>query len=535
MVFSIPFFSGGIASGRVWALAFLAASLFFFASTPRFCLADSLPGTPDASVVQAAGGESPGRHSPEQAADSAQTEGGHGAIAGYDPHATPHLVWILPFVALLLCIAILPLVHKTEKWWERNSSKLIVALAMSGVTCLYYLFRENGFHAPPGLPSLLTLLEHAVLLDYVPFIVLLLSLYTISGGIHLRGDIPAHPLTNVALLGIGSVLSNLIGTTGASMLLIRPLLNINKERHKVRHTVIFFIFLVSNIGGSLTPIGDPPLFLGYLRGVPFFWTLKLFPEWLFCTVILLFVYYLWDTFEYRRESREDLALDESIREPIAVDGKRNFYLLVGVVLAVVFLVPGQTLPGTAWVVPAYLREAVQLALAGLSLAITPRGARQANEFNFTAIGEVACLFIGIFIAMQVPVEFLKIRGASMGLSEAWQFFWATGMLSSFLDNAPTYVVYYSTAGALDFPAGVEVLSGLKDVANGTISAALLKAISCGAVFMGAMTYIGNGPNFMVKSIAEQSGVKMPSFFGYMAYSLAVLFPLFLLVTWIFFV
>ncbi len=459
---------------------------------------------------------------------------GHVEIPGYDPHAVPHLVWILPFVALLFCIAILPLIHKTEKWWEHNSSKLTVALVLAGVTCLYYLFRDNGFHAAPGLPSLLTMLEHAVLLDYVPFIVLLLSLYTISGGIHLRGDIPAHPLTNVALLGIGAVVSNLIGTTGASMLLIRPLLNINKERHKVQHTVIFFIFLVSNIGGSLTPIGDPPLFLGYLRGVPFFWTLKLFPEWLFCTAILLFVYYLWDTYEHRLERKEDLELDESINEPIRVDGKRNFLLLVGVVLAVVLLVPGQTLPGTAWEVPVYLREGVQLALAAVSLAITPKGVRQANEFSFTAIGEVACLFIGIFIAMQVPVEFLKIQGAAMGLREAWQYFWASGSLSSFLDNAPTYVVYYSTAGSLPVPPGVEVLSGLKDVAGGTISAALLKAVSCGSVFMGAMTYIGNGPNFMVKSIAEQSGVKMPSFFGYMAYSLAILFPLFLLVTWVFF-
>ncbi len=507
--------------------AFLILVLLFCWTGPGVGLADVPVETTEEISVSA--------QTPVQAASESQHAGnGHADIPGYDPHVVPHPFWILPFAVLLLCIAILPLVHKTEKWWEHNSSKLIVALAIAGVTCLYYLFRENGFHATPGWPSLLALLEHAVLLDYVPFIVLLLSLYTISGGIHLRGDIPAHPFTNVVILGIGALLSNLIGTTGASMLLIRPLLNINKERHKVRHTVIFFIFLVSNIGGSLTPIGDPPLFLGYLRGVPFFWTLKLFPEWLCCTVILLFVYYLWDTFEYRRESREDIALDESIREPIAVDGKRNFYLLVGVVLAVVFLVPGQTFPGTAWVVPAYLREAVQLVLAGLSLAITPRGARQANEFNFTAIGEVACLFIGIFIAMQVPVEFLKIRGAEMGLSEAWQFFWATGMLSGFLDNAPTYVVYYSTAGALDFPAGVEVLTGLKDVAHGTISAELLKAISCGAVFMGAMTYIGNGPNFMVKSIAEQSGVKMPSFFGYIVYSVAVLFPLFLLITWIFF-
>lgn len=445
----------------------------------------------------------------------------------------PHIAWMLPFVGLLLSIALLPLLRATHRWWERNSSKLAVALGLATVTGLYYLLRDNGFHAEPGVASLLQVIDHAVLRDYIPFIVLLFSLYTISGGINVSGDIPAHPLTNVAILLIGALLASFIGTTGAAMLLIRPLLQINSERHRVTHTVIFFIFLVCNIGGCLLPIGDPPLFLGYLRGVPFLWTLRLAAEWITCTALVLAVYYVWDTIEHRREGRSDLERDERVRVRFRISGKRNLWLLGGVVLAVGVLVPNRALPVLGWQVPdLYVREAVQLALAGLSLWITPRGVRRMNNFNFTAILEVAALFIGIFITMQVPIEFLSIRGAELHLTEPWQYFWASGALSSFLDNAPTYVVYFSAAGALH-AAGAEVMHGV-ETATGTIAIPLLKAISCGSVFMGAMTYIGNGPNFMVKSIAEQSGVKMPSFFGYMAYSIAILIPVFLFVTWLFF-
>ncbi len=453
-------------------------------------------------------------------------------VAHGDPVASPPLAWVLPFVALLLCIALLPLISRTEHWWERNRNKLKIALALATLTCLHYLLRGHGFHGTePGMDTLKKMLEHAVVSDYIPFIVLLFSLYTISGGINLRGNLPAHPLTNTAILGVGALLASFIGTTGAAMLLIRPLLQINAERRHVRHTVIFFIFLVANIGGSLLPIGDPPLFLGYLRGVPFLWTLDLWPQWLTCCAALLAVYFVWDTVAHRRETPRDIRLDERRHEALALRGAHNFLFLLGVVLAVALLVPGKTFPGTAWVVPPLLREAVQLALVGIAWMVTSSATRRANGFNFVAIGEVACLFIGIFITMMPAIELLQINGAELGLTRPWHFFWATGSLSSFLDNAPTYVVFFETAGAL--PASAEAMSSVA-TATGAISIPLLTAISCGAVFMGAMTYIGNGPNFMVKSIAEQAGVKMPSFFGFMVYSGAVLLPLFFLITMIHF-
>lgn len=453
-------------------------------------------------------------------------------------HEAPNLIWILPFVILLLCIAILPLMHSTEEWWEKNSSKLLVAGLLAVVTSIYYVMRANGFHdAAPGLDSLKLVLNHAVIADYIPFIVLLFSLYTISGGINLSGDIPAHPITNTAIIGIGTLLASFIGTTGVAMLLIRPLLQINSERTHIKHTVIFFIFLVCNIGGSLLPIGDPPLFLGYLRGVPFLWTFHITAQWAVCSGAVLIVYFIWDSVAYSKEDKLDLALDEAIKEPVRLRGTSNFILLLGVVLAVALLVPGKPFLNTSWIIPNFLREGVQIGLAILSMVITQREVRKANDFNFVAIGEVACLFIGIFITMQVPIEILNIKGAELGLQDPWHFFWATGILSGFLDNAPTYVVYFSTAGALPIPDGVAVLSGLDFGAgtfDGQIAVDLLKAISCGAVFMGALTYIGNGPNFMVKSIAEQNGVKMPSFFGYMAYSIGVLIPIFVIITFIFF-
>jgi len=314
------------------------------------------------------------------------------------------------------------------------------------------------------------------------------------------------------------------------MLLIRMLLQTNSERKRVTHTVIFFIFIVSNIGGSLLPIGDPPLFLGYLRGVPFFWTLCLWKEWALAVGVLLVVYLVWDTMAYRREAPADIARDLTRVQPIRVIGKVNFLWLLLVIAAVATLIPGNPLPGTHWPTPPFVREAVLLVLVGLSFATTPHGLRHANHFNFTAIGEVACLFIGIFVTMQVPLEILNVRGGQLGLVSPPQFFWATGSLSSFLDNAPTYVVFFQTANALTHAAGPGILQLLD---GNYIRCDLLAAISLGAVFMGAMTYIGNGPNFMVKSIAEQRGVKMPSFLGYMLYSVAILIPLFLIVTVVF--
>jgi len=486
------------------------------------------------------------------------------AFSSPDPYV-PSALWVWPFVAILLAIALLPLIPRTHHWWESNRNKFLVSLVLAACTLAYYHGRGTGVHAshshnseehgaptsaaahsdslatapaagvprtPPGWPTVKAVLHHAVLVEYVPFIVLLFSLYVITGGIVVRGDIRATPAINTAILATGGLLASFIGTTGAAMLLIRFLLKTNSERARKVHTIIFFIFIVANIGGCLLPIGDPPLFLGYLLGVEFFWTLRLWREWALMLGMLLVIYYFWDRWAYRHEAPEAIARDEAERQPMQVDGLHNVLYLLGVLFAVATLDPSKAFPGTSWHAPPYLREGVQLAMAGLSLLSTPQLLRRENQFNYRAIGEVACLFIGIFVTMQVPIEILQLRGPQLGLREPWHFFWATGLLSSFLDNAPTYVVYFETAGTLR-PPGMPLLYNLM-TATGTIAAPLLAAVSCGAVFMGANTYIGNGPNFMVKSIAEQSGVKMPSFFGYMAYSGGILIPLFVLVTLIFF-
>ena len=444
----------------------------------------------------------------------------------------PHILWILPFVALLLSIALFPLIPKTSHWWEHNRNKLLVAIILSIVTFLYYLLRERGFHSEPGFSAVISVISHSVFSDYIPFIILLFSLYTISGGINLSGDVPARPLTNTALIGIGGILASFIGTTGASMLLIRPILQINSERRNVKHTVIFFIFLVSNCGGLLLPLGDPPLFLGYLRGVPFLWTLNLIPQWAIAISYLLILYFIFDSIQYSKEAMKDIILDKTRIQSLKLTGNRNLFLLLGVVFAVAFLVPGQKFPGTNWVIPGiYLRETSLLILALISMKWTPKEPRERNQFNFVAIAEVACLFIGIFITMQVPIEILQIKGPELGFIKSWQFFWASGILSSFLDNAPTYVVYFTTAGSLN-PQGMPILQQVL-TETGAIAIPLLTGVSLGSVLMGANTYIGNGPNFMVKSIAEQSGIKMPSFFGYMIYSICILFPLYFIIQFLF--
>ncbi len=456
--------------------------------------------------------------------------GGHGDV--------PSLAAITPFVIILLCIALLPLIHKTEHWWHHNKNKLIVSAVLAAITLAYYLLRGTGFGhgehaAAAGLSTVLSVLNHAVFGEYIPFIILLFSLYTICGGIQLRGDLKAKPITNTAFLACGAVMASFVGTTGASMLLIRPVLQTNQERKYVKHTVIFFIFLVSNIGGCLLPIGDPPLFLGFLKGVPFLWTLHLWVEWLFCSVIILAIYFVWDTILYKKEPPLEHMLDELRIEPLRIRGGHNFLWLLGVVLAVALIVPGKPLPGTSFIVPPghyFVREAVMILLVAIAWLTSSPRIREENKFDFFAITEVAVLFIGIFICMQVPVEILNIKGPDLGLKTPTHFFWATGVLSSFLDNAPTYVVFFSTADAMT-PAGGP---GIQELVDGSfINQSLLVAISLGAVFMGANTYIGNGPNFMVKSIAEQAGVKMPSFFGYMAYSVGILIPVFIAITFIF--
>jgi Na+/H+ antiporter NhaD/arsenite permease-like protein len=407
----------------------------------------------------------------------------------------PSLPWALPFAGMLLAIAILPL--RAPRFWQSNLRKLLVSAAFGAPGLVLYLSAQP-----------LSLLDTAG--DYASFIVLLGGLFVISGGIHLEGDLPATPRTNAAFLGLGAILASFVGTTGASMLLIRPLLQTNQERKRVAHTVVFFIFLVSNIGGCLTPLGDPPLFLGYLEGVPFAWTLRLVPHWLFTTACVLAVYVLWDRRAYAAESRVDVRRDAGAVQPLRVAGKGNAILLLGVLAAVALL-------RAPW------REAAILGLSALSYAGTDAALRRANRFTLQPILEVAALFAGIFVTMLPALDILRARGGELGVRAPWQFFWATGALSSFLDNAPTYLTFLALAQGLHLPS---------DVAG--VPNAVLAAVSVGAVFMGANTYVGNGPNFMVRSIAEERGVRMPSFGGYMLYSGGVLIPVFLLVTLVFF-
>ncbi|MBU0718988.1 MAG: sodium:proton antiporter [Planctomycetes bacterium] len=449
----------------------------------------------------------------------------HSGDAAYGQVHVPTMWSIIPFAGLLLSIAILPLIPATTHWWESNQNRLVVAACFGAVTLGYYW-------AAYGAGKVVTILEHAVLAEYIPFIVLLFSLYVISGGICLKGDLAAHPSTNTGFLAVGAVIASLVGTTGASMLLIRPLLQTNSERKHVKHTVIFFIFLVSNVGGCLLPIGDPPLFLGYLKGVPFLWTLGLLVPWAVTCGALLAIYFVWDTMAYRKEKPRDVAKDETLRTPLTLAGKGNLLWLVGVVLCVALVKPGEEFLGLGFKAFPFMRELLMLGFVVLSLKLTSKQARVDNQFDYHAILEVAALFIGIFICMQAPIEILRASGATLEpiLSSPMRYFWATGALSSFLDNAPTYVVFFETASTMT-PEGASGVVTLAD--GGAVLATLLVGISLGAVFMGAMTYIGNGPNFMVKSIAEQAGIKMPSFFGYMVYSVAILVPLFLVVTLIF--
>lgn len=453
----------------------------------------------------------------------AKTVASTSTAAGTEHHAGPApSVWAaLPFVAMLLSIAILPLLKATAHWWHTNRNQFIVSVCLGSLTLGYYFFAYDAAKAT-------SVIKHAILDEYIPFMALLFSLYVISGGIMLKGDLPATPGTNVLFLAVGTLIASVVGTTGASMVLIRELLLVNSERKHVTHTVVFFIFLVSNVGGSLLPIGDPPLFLGYLRGVPFFWTLSLWKDWLLVSAALLIIYYFWDRRAYKRETTRDISVDNAIRQKLQLRGGLNLVWLMGAVACVAFIKTGHPFPFLGFLTPQFLREAVMLCFVGLSLWSTDPRIKNENGFNYHAIIEVAALFIGIFVTMQVPLELLGLGGDKLRemIDTPMKYFWATGVLSSFLDNAPTYLVFLRLAAVPE--SGVEGMIPL----NGQLAVDhhLLTAISLGAVFMGAMTYIGNGPNFMVKSIAEQAGVKMPSFFGYMAYSAAILVPLFLVMT-----
>lgn len=398
---------------------------------------------------------------------------------------------VIPFAALLLSIAIIPLI--SGHWWEKNYGK--VALVLATPMAIFFMIRDSHILFETG---------H----EYASFIILLGSLFVVSGGLVIQGSAGGRPSSNTVLFLIGSVLSNIIGTTGASMVLVRPLIKANKHRKSQSHVMIFFIFLISNVSGSLTPIGDPPLFLGYLKGVPFFWTLSLWPQWLTAVLVIATMFFIMDTIIWRKNG--DIVQED--QGSLKMLGKINILFLLGIVGSV-FL-------------PSPVRELGMLAMGVASYIGTPKNIRSMNEFSFGPIKEVAILFAGIFTTMIPALLILQAKGSALGLTEPWHFFWTTGVLSSFLDNAPTYLTFLSTAQGLGLSPD-DVVAGLG------VPAAYLKAISLGAVFMGANSYIGNGPNFMVKAIAEEQGVKMPSFFGYMLYSIIVLVPLFVVITLIF--
>jgi len=403
------------------------------------------------------------------------------------------------FAGLLLCIAVIPLIN--GDWWGRNYGYVSLVLAIPAA--IIVVSKEW------------ILLLHVVQ-EYISFIILLGSLFVIAGGIVIRVGIPGTPKLNSIILLIGAVFASLIGTTGASMVLLRPMLRSNRWRKHVIHIYIFFIFMVSNIGGLLTPLGDPPLFLGFLRGVPFFWTLRLLPMWCLAVAVLLILFFFLDTYFARKESPERTlkALEGLPEKKLEIKGKINFLFLLMVI--------------GSFFIPPIFREGVMILAAVLSVFFTRKSLREENAFTYHPIIEVAILFAGIFVTMVPVLTMLQMGGSKLGVVQPWQFFWVTGALSSFLDNAPTYLVFMSTAQSVAHAKGI--VDGL--VVG--VPESMLAAISVGAVFMGANTYIGNGPNFMVKAICEENGVKMPSFFGYMAWSVGILIPLFVLVTVVFF-
>jgi Na+/H+ antiporter NhaD/arsenite permease-like protein len=448
-----------------------------------------------------------------------------GATAAGVSGAELSLLWAIPFVGILLSIALMPLF--AAHLWHHHYGKIAAGWAALLLVPLALVH---------GLGAAWYELGHVMVLEYVPFIALLLALYTAGGGVLLKGTLVGTPATNTALLAVGTVLASLMGTTGAAMLLIRPVLRANAFRRQKTHTFVFFIFLVANIGGSLTPVGDPPLYLGFLRGVSFFWpTTHLFGEFLLCAVILLAIYWLLDTWAWKRE--RPVVPDTGPKEKLGIEGWVNVWLVVAIVAVVIAM--GYVRLGQMYVLGQRMEIErgigilLFLAITLASVRLTSPALREANGFAWGAILEVAKLFAAIFICMAPVLAILRagMDGAAAPLvaltSDAagqpipWVYFWLTGALSSFLDNAPTYIVFFELAGG--DPAYLM-----------TQGALTLAAISCGAVFMGANSYIGNAPNFMVKAIVEENGVRMPSFFGYCAWAAVFLLPLFVLVTLLFF-
>jgi Na+/H+ antiporter NhaD/arsenite permease-like protein len=437
------------------------------------------------------------------------------------------MIWALPFAGMLLSIALLPLL--APKLWHAHFGK--IAAAWSLAFLLPFLASQGGVETSH-------VLAHTLVTEYLPFIILLAALFTAAGGIYIRGNLHGSPAMNVGLMAIGALLASVMGTTGASMLMLRPLIRANDNRQHNAHVFVFFIFIVSNAAGSLTPLGDPPLFLGFLQGIEFFWTLtNIFPQTLLLVGALLAICFAIDSFVYRHEGvvRQDPTPDD---DGFGLEGAVNFLPLAAVVGLV--LMSGIWKPGISFHLlsaeldlPSALRDIGLLVVIAASLAVTPKGVREKNQFSWAPMAEVAKLFAAIFVTMVPVLAMLKAgeAGAFAAVARAvtspdgqplpWAYFWFSGGLSSFLDNAPTYLVFFNLAGG-------------DPQALMTTGAATLAAISAGSVFMGAMSYIGNAPNFMVKAIAEERGVAMPSFFGYMVWSCAVLLPLFGLITVIFF-
>jgi Na+/H+ antiporter NhaD/arsenite permease-like protein len=437
-------------------------------------------------------------------------------------------VWGVPFAGLLLSIALMPLL--VPLFWHHHFGKVAAAWALAFLVPFAIVFG-------PGAAG--TAFAHALVAEYIPFVILLTALFTVAGGIYIRGNLHGSPGLNTALLAIGAALASFMGTTGASMLLIRPLIRANDNRRHKAHVIVFFIFIVSNAGGSLTPLGDPPLFLGFLKGVDFFWTLRnILPETLFLVGWLLVLFFALDSWYYHR--REEVRRFDPTPDTrgIGFDGARNFWLLAAVVALV--LLSGVWKPGIAFHLagiefglPGLVRDIGLVVITVVSLQITPPRVHEANQFGWGPMQEVAKLFAGIFLTIIPVIAMLRagvdgpfgaiVRAVTRpdGTPDPAMYFWASGALSSFLDNAPTYLVFFNTAGG-----DPQVLM--------TTLAATLAAVSAGSVFMGANSYIGNAPNMMVKAIAEDRGVKMPSFFGYMAWSGAILVPLFIAMTFLFF-
>ena len=435
---------------------------------------------------------------------------------------------MLPFVGILLSIALFPLF--APRFWHHHFPKVSAFWAFALAIPFLIAYRDTALYE----------IAHIYIIDYIPFIILLWSLFVVSGGIYVKGSLKGTPVVNVTLLLIGTLLASLIGTTGASMLLIRPVLRSNSwRRHKV-HTMVFFIFLISNIGGALTPLGDPPLFLGFLHGVPFFWTFKLLPHMVFAATILLALYFILDTIYYRKE--EKTVQQSSKREPLVIQGAHNLLFLAGIIGGV--LISGLVKIGEINIFGVHqsieniLRDGLLIIMGLLSLITTKKTIRKGNEFSWGPILEVAYLFAGIFMTIIPALAILKAgENGALGflirsVDQPAHYFWASGSLSSFLDNAPTYLTFFSSTLGKFYPG----LSEAEAVARLIVEKIpYLAAISAGSVFMGANTYIGNAPNFMVKSIAEEAGVAMPSFFGYIfKYSLPILVVLFILMTFVFF-